>query len=152
MSSQFSLIWNYPSVFFVLNNLNTFEGYCSVLWTVPQFGFVWYFLMVKFMLCIFVKNTMEVILCLDQDIVSEDVNVTSDIINDVNFKVVSASLLHLKLLIFPFVSNKQLVGRYWDYTNILFLSYLYLLILSFTLDYCLKQLLLWWTLSFWSVV
>lgn len=68
--------------------------------------------MVKFMLCIFVKNTMEVILCLDQDIVSEDVNVTSDIINDVNFKVVSASLLHLKLLIFPFVSNKQLVGRY----------------------------------------
>lgn len=152
MSSQFSLIWNYPSVFFVLNNLNTFEGYCSVLWTVPQFGFVWYFLMVKFMLCIFVKNTMEVILCLDQDIVSEDVNVTSDVINDVNFKVVSASLLHLKLLIFPFVSNKQLVGRYWDYTNILFLSYLYLLILSFTLDYCLKQLLLWWALSFWSVV
>lgn len=101
------------------------------------------------MLCIFVKNTMEVILCPDQDIVSEGTMlmllVTLLMMLIINGVCQFASY---KVINFPLVSNKQLVGRYWDYTNILFLSYLLALILSFTLDYCLKQLLLWWTLSF----
>lgn len=53
-SLQFPLIWTNFSAFLIFQDINNFEERrLLILLTIPQFGFVYYFLMTKLRLCMF---------------------------------------------------------------------------------------------------
>lgn len=84
--------------------------------------FFWYILMITFRLCIFVKNTTEVVcafsfLC----ILSE--NTWCWLSSYWWCKVVSAWFFHCQVIIFTCEINIYFVGEiHWDYVNILFFN------------------------------
>lgn len=95
---------------------------------VPQLGFVWCFLVIRFILCIVGRNTTEVYLCsrnciLSGTILTGPVKIasnTSDGKVAILVKVVPSRHL-LQSYFFSFVLNNCFVERYSDCVNISFL-------------------------------
>lgn len=88
---------------------------------VSRFQFVYYFLIIRLGLCTFGRTTTEVMG------LSESLMSTYLIAGGITFghlvKVVSSGSLHYKVSIFSFVSVTFLVGRDFEITHIMFLTF-----------------------------
>lgn len=108
------IIWNIPQTSCSFHHLDIFEEYrLLILYNAPQLIFVWYFFMIRFRLRISGVDTMDVMVCLSQRIVSGDTRCPFVPPGVMLTLIKCQGDVCCQAIIFPSVINKHLVGDTW---------------------------------------